>query len=462
MKHKIRIKTIIFPLVFTSALSAAVPLLVSGARPLPFLEYSIEMKDPRLDLITVTGTMRGLLGEETRLKISPDNGGGKLDPIGFAACGTDRSPMEAKREGDIWIIGSGGKELTFSYDVVLTVEDRYLPEIRGMMTLVDSERSRITGRDIFLVPADEVSGGIIIDIGLFPDRELRATCLSNGNRLIVPEASSLDVMLAVSGEYRYSEARIADTDLVLAIAGEWAFDDGEFFDVVKNIVGREIDMFGSSPRKKYLFVCDRNPVRGSKGYDFYGVHYGGGMLLLFDSKIDRSQLYGTPMAIISHEFFHNWNGEFLAPASDSFSWFTEGATVFYSYQVLLQERIISEEQYLEKRRVIEQRYFDNPELACVPIGDACNSDLSDKDMVNMLYDGGFLAAEAIDGWILEKSGGKYHLIDIMRSIYQKNPGGVVIDEEYLCLSIGEVVGSDISPFIRELIHTSATAILASS
>ena len=78
----------------------------------------------------------------------------------------------------------------------------------------------------------------------------------------------------------------------------------------------------------------------------------------------------------------------------------------------------------------------------------------------MLYDGGFLAAEALDRWVIEHTGQRYGLIDILRTIYRKNPGGALIDEQYLISSVNVVADQDSSPFIRELIHTPATGILA--
>ncbi len=459
MRTKKRITAAIFVFIAGIVLSAALPVFLIRADSLPFLRYEVELKDPDLDLVTITGTMHGTLSGETSLAI-PDGGFGTgLDPIGFEAYGIDGQPLESERTGDTWVIKNNRKDLSFSYDVVLTVEDRYSPEVRDMLTLIESERFRLIGRDIYLLPLGEVSEGIIIDIDLYPAEMLQSTCASNGRRLIVPASDNLAVTLAVSGDYRYSRSRIDGTELVLAIAGEWSFDDSELFQVVKDIVTYEIDMFGSAPRDKYLFVCDQNPVRGGNRFDLYGVHFGGGMFLLFDRSMDRSQLYDTPMAIVSHEFFHNWNGEAIAPASDSFAWFTEGATVYYSYLVLLRTNIISEGQYLEKRRIIGDRYLDNPYLETVAIGKAGNSDLSDKDMVNLLYDGGFLAAEALDRWIIEHTGRKYCLVDVLKAIYRKNPDGAVIDEEYLISSINVVADTDCTPFVLELIHNAATGAL---
>ena len=51
---------------------------------------------------------------------------------------------------------------------------------------------------------------------------------------------------------------------------------------------------------------------------------------------------------------------------------------------------------MSRRRAIDERYRANPYAGTVSIGEAANSDMRDKDMVNLLYDGGFLAAEALE------------------------------------------------------------------
>ena len=64
---------------------------------------------------------------------------------------------------------------------------------------------------------------------------------------------------------------------------------------------------------------------GGDRFDYYGIHYGGSMILLLDRRLDRSELMDTPMAIIAHEFFHNWNGEALGPPATSFSGSPKGS-----------------------------------------------------------------------------------------------------------------------------------------
>jgi predicted metalloprotease with PDZ domain len=176
------------------------------------------------------------------------------------------------------------------------------------------------------------------------------------------------------------------------------------------------------------------------------------MVLLLDRHITRSDLYDTPMSIIAHEFFHNWNGDAIRPSSDEMLWFIEGATVYYSYRVLLDINLITPSQYEWRRTEIARRYRDNPYRSDVPIARAVNSDLTDRSMVHLLYDGGFLAAEAMDRRIAELTGGNAHLIDVLRTLYSDTDGVRELDEETLCAAIHRVSGHDLSSFVHELVH----------
>ncbi|MCU0638683.1 MAG: hypothetical protein MUF59_02280 [Candidatus Krumholzibacteria bacterium] len=428
----------------------------------PFLCYTVVMKDPALDLVSVTGSVYGSLDGKVPFTAANPGGGRLLEPLGLAARDLSGRPLEITADGVSWIVRNEGRDFTFSYDVVLSIGDRYTPEIRGMLSMIGADRSRLMGRDIFLLPGTLFSEGILVDIDTGHEGGLHSTWECTGGRIIVPEVADLASTLAVSGAYRELEAEVSGTRLSLAIAGEWLFTDEDLFRVVREVVSLEISMFGSSPHGKHLFVCEPNPVRGPGVFDYYGVHFAGSMLLLLDPAMDGSLLFDTPMAVVAHEFFHNWNGEALQPSDESFMWFTEGATVYYSYRVLVDSGVIAGDQYERQAENIRRRYLDNPYLADIAIGEAANRDLSDRGMVNLLYDGGFLAAEALDREISEATSGRVSLIDVLRSLYERHPGGATIDEEVLRLAVIELTGRDIGPLVSELVHSKAPEMLSAS
>ncbi len=429
-------------------------------RPHPFLHYTLSLQDHDLNVIRVTGRVLGSIRKKVVLRRLCLSGESVLEPIGFTAKDMRGKELSFQRNENAFIIDTGRADFTFTYTVVLTVTDRYSPNIRTMLTFIDRDRYRILGRDVLIVPELNVSDGIILDIDLNAAGDIHAAWPSIGNRTIVPTLENLPLTLAVAGNYRHTNATVGGTELSLAITGDWSFEDEEFFEVICKIVSREMAMFGSSPHHRYLFVCDRNPVKGYGGFQYYGIHFSGSMILLLDQHIDASELFDTPMSIIAHEFFHNWNGEALKPVTDDFLWFTEGVTVYYSYRVLVDVNVITQKQYDDHRRALRKRYLENPYLDSVSIGKAANNDLHDKAMVNLLYDGGFLAAEALDEYLAALSRGRVRLIDVLKTMYERDGGRKRINEETLLQTIKGTFGYDLSPFLKALIHTPASQILA--
>jgi len=427
----------------------------------PFILYSLTLADAHLTVVHVHGAVFGSSARTVSLRAFAGAKGKRCDPIAFEAADPNGVKLAVRAGDGTWIIESGGRDFSFDYDVALAIEDRYSSDVRDMMTFVGADRCRILGRDVFLVPELPVADGIVVDVMMEPGWRLSASSPCVRNRVIVPDLAELPFTMAASGEYRSFTRNIGDCEIVLAIADSWSFADEEFFDVVCRIVSEEIYIFGSAPRARYLFVCDGNPVMGGNRFDYYGIHYGGNMILLLDRRLDRSELMDAPMAIIAHEFFHNWNGEALGPSGNEFLWFTEGVTNYLSYHVLREANVITDAQYGSRRRAVSERYHANPYTSTVSIGAAGNSDMSDKDMVNLLYDGGYLVAEALDARLRADSGGSVTLIDVLKRMYKNVLASGTADEASFLAAAGELAGGDLSGYVRALVHTPDPKALAS-
>ena len=445
------ISRIVAIVLFAMSLVVVSMSMPRSGTPDPAIHWTVRIKDSSLNVVTVEGKVFGRTGRKFVFSAVEKDTGGRLEPIGMEACGPEGRPLGITVTANGWEVACGNDDFTVRYDIVLTIEDRYSPEVRDMLSHLGADRSRLMGRDLFIQPAHPVAGGVLIDIDLHGGDRIGSPWETVGTRMIVPSVSELPMTFVAVGGYRFFEMAVSGVRLVLALGGRWDFEDREFLETVRSIVAEEIAMFGSSPRDRHLVICDHNPVKGGRGFDYYGVHFGGTVLLFLDPAIDRSALYGVPMSIIAHEFFHNWNGETLRPADDSFMWFTEGATVYFSYRVLLKVGIINGLQYDAAGSAITGRYEKNALRGSVHLSMAGNGDLSDREMVNLLYDGGFLAARAIDKKISSLTGGGSGLIDVIKWLYREYPDGREIGTGDLNAAILAEIGIDLSSFIEELL-----------
>jgi predicted metalloprotease with PDZ domain len=427
---------------------------------LPFLSYAVTLKSLDLRVVHVSGTVYAAGVSDISLGSIPSPDAVACDPIGLAAADSRGGALRVRREAKRWVVENRRRDFIVDYDVVLPSAERSSSNVRAMITAVGDDRSRLLARDLLLVPEIPVERGIILDVAMGPGRLLEASSPSVGRRVIVPDLDELPFTMVVSGAYRVFSRTVGGAELVLAIGDSWSFGDAEFFDVVCRVVTAEVALFGAPPRDRYLFVLDGNPVQGGARFDYYGLHYGGNMILLLDRRLDRSQLIDTPMSIIAHEFFHNWNGEALRPVSDSFLWFTEGVTTYYSYRVLLDARIITEGQYAARAEAIGKRYRENPLARSEAIGASGNSDMRDRDRVSLLYDGGFLAARALDERLRAETSGRISLIDVLRKMYDDAGGHGAVDEQTFVAAVHDLCGLEIAPFLNTLVHTPASPVLA--
>ncbi len=422
--------------------------------------YRLTLADRRLKVLHVEASVYGLGKKRLVLRAPEDESGPSLEPINLSASDARGAALKIREREAVWSIEGAGSDLTFAYDVVLTIEDPYSDDVRSMLTLVADDRCRILGRDVFLVPDAPFASGVLVDADLFAGQGLSSSAPAVRGRIIVPGIEDLPRTMVASGAFRRLERPMGGTILSLAIADTWSFGDEEFFDVLCRLVAEELALLGPPPEPRYLFVCDKNPIQGGARFDHYGVHYGGSMLLLLDSRIDRSALLDAPMAVIAHEFLHNWNGESLAGADESFLWFTEGATVYCSYHILERAGVLSPKQLDAHRASVCSRYRSNPYRERVAIGEAGNGDLGDKDMVNLLYDGGYLAAEALDERIRVETNGESGIIDVIRYLHERSGRSNLAGERALLAAVTDLGGADLSRFLEDLIHTPSPLALA--
>ncbi len=414
-----------------------------------FVEWTVTLDDVRLRTVGAQCRIYSHPGGDIVLKRAEGSRGAPV-PLGLKAFGPDGERLCIEKDDSAWKIKAPAGDITFIYKVVLTVEDRYCPEVRKMLSSVEPARTRIMGSDVFLIPLVEAESGVVVDFVGFPGDGAVCAWGGTGDRVVVPSQTCLPDMMAVFGDFRLMSGYAGGCRISLAAGGDWDFEDEDLFEVIRRVVSVTTGLLGPPPDPEHLFVCEVNPVRGNDRFDYYGLHFPRTVLLFLDSGIDKSRLFDVQMSIVAHEFFHNWNGESIRPADDSFLWFTEGATVYFSYLILEKAGIISSAQAEKAAESIGRRYGNNPLRESVPLEEAANSDLSDRDMVGILYDGGFLAAAELDSAIRNSSGGDAGLIDVIRLICEENPEGIDAGEADLRRAILELTGDDMGRLIRRL------------
>ncbi len=420
----------------------------------PFVQYVVGIDDEE-GVVEVSGFLYGSGQKRTEFRQFLGIDTYNIRAFDFSAETIDGADLEVLSKPHGFEVVNEGKDFLFRYKVAVIVEDMYSPDIRTMLSMIGSDHWRLLAKDIILVPDGGISEGVIIDFKTRSGWHFASTSPSVRTRAIVIGLDELKLTSFISGDFDVEVTDVSGVDLVIASIGKWSFNIDDFDDAVKRIFSYEIYLFGNAPRDKYLVVCERNPVKGGKGFDYYGIHLGGAIFLFLSPRMDASMLFDVPMSIVSHELFHSWNGEAMKPRSSEFLWFIEGATVYYSYRVLLDTGIISPDQYHARRKNILENFYSNPYYEKIPVKGACNDNLGDKNAVRYLYDGGYLVCEAIDKFIRDVSSGKVSLIDVLRYVYEEKGETGYIDREDLINTIEKLTGEDISRYISSLVDSTS-------
>jgi predicted metalloprotease with PDZ domain len=166
---------------------------------------------------------------------------------------------------------------------------------------------------------------------------------------------------------------------------------------------------------------------------------------------DGAIIWANQMA---HELFHYWNSDLIRSANyEDRQWFSEGFAEYYSNLTLYRNGIIDDAMFRRKAEKIAGLYqnfkWRNPNIT---LKDAGKNKGTNRFAV---YNGGWVAALALDTLIIEKSNGERNLDDFMRRMFDKYTA-TPYDYDDLVTTASEVAGDDISFFFDKYIHGTET------
>ena len=142
------ISRIVATALFASSLVVVSLALPRSGTPDPSIQWSVTVRDSLLNVVTVEGKVFGRTGRKFTFYAAGREAGGKIEPISLTASSLDGTPLEVASTGDGWEVECGNEDFTIRYDLVMTIEDRYSHEVRGMLSHLGPDRSRLMGRDV--------------------------------------------------------------------------------------------------------------------------------------------------------------------------------------------------------------------------------------------------------------------------------------------------------------------------
>jgi predicted metalloprotease with PDZ domain len=217
-----------------------------------------------------------------------------------------------------------------------------------------------------------------------------------------------------------------------------------------------IDLFGSAPFKRYLFIVHLS----NRGF-------AGGLEHLKSTVLnvpDRRDL--NINALAAHEYFHAWNVkrirpkvlgpfDYTQPVRTRALWWCEGVTDYYAYLLLLRAGLMGERDFWQE---MEREIFtleNNPAQARVSLEEASWNVWEGNGMGYgglSYYNKGKVVGFLLDVYIRGVTGNRKSLDDVMRFLMERysypKPG---FEEDGILQAINRVVAQDVSVLYRRMV-----------
>ena len=192
-------------------------------------------------------------------------------------------------------------------------------------------------------------------------------------------------------------------------------------DILKRVANAEMQLWQEFHHDKEYIISITQ--RGEKCGKLEGRSMYNSFSFYFSGKFKSAHLPLLFDLVFTHEFTHTWIGTNLLSEStswESMKWFIEGFTDYYALRINLESGLISEKQYIDKLNQAIQLYLLSPYRES-SLETYINNFRFDEKLEKLPYNKGAVFAFYLDGYIRDKSSGKYNLDDLMRAILN-SPG----------------------------------------
>jgi len=239
------------------------------------------------------------------------------------------------------------------------------------------------------------------------------------------------------GNQKILEFDIEGVKHFISIFGEGNYDDNIIIEDIKKIVREQIKLFGGIPYKEYTFLIRLAEKRGG------GLEHNNSFSVITERWcFTDAERYKKFLSLVSHEFFHLWNGKRIIPKeffqynydSENYTkclWVIEGWTTFYGDVLLKRCGLFNKEdffKFVEKSvnnvlryqgrllQSLEESSFDTWIKFYKKDENYQNASIS-------YYTKGALVALMLNLEIINYTDAEYSLDDVIRKLYEDYKAG---------------------------------------
>lgn len=211
---------------------------------------------------------------------------------------------------------------------------------------------------------------------------------------------------------RKQHRRAGSLEIVLAIAGDWAFSEGDAADLAESILKEHAKTFNGVARNRAMLALAPLP-RPSSANHWSAETRGSSVTFLSGkspSKIAALSQLSYPLA---HELFHLWVPNGLA-LDGNYDWFYEGFTLYQALRTSLELNYLTFQEYLNAVGRAFDAYKSASERDKISLLDASERRWTLQPA--LVYNKGLLVAFLYDLTLRRETRGKRSIDDVYREL----------------------------------------------
>ena len=385
--------------------------------------------------------------------------------ISLTGSSSDGRPLEIlKTSKNRWQVDTNNS-------LIATIRYRmFCREINVRNNWVESDFAVINGAPTFLTVVDDYQRPYQVTVELPHDWERTVSPLhstDDANTYRSPDFDTLVDSPMIAGTPQVDSFEVDGVRHTLAtIGGGGVWDNARAARNVQKVVEEQRTFWGGLPYDEPYVLF--NVLNGSRG----GLEHKQSMLMTGDRwyTSNRGGIRSW-LSLVSHEFFHVWNGKRLRPVElgpfeyehENYSpslWIVEGLTSYYQHILLARAGYHTHQKYLDALSGSIAGTEKTPgrlvqSLSASSFDAWIKAYRKDENSINALfsyYSGGAVAGFLIDAKIQELTDGERSLDDVLRVAYDRFSGKIGYTESEFIALAGEIAGEDLTDWFEGLVR----------
>lgn len=380
----------------------------------------------------------------------------------FNVFGSDNKKVNfSKKTKDLWELEcqhSGQIIITYSY---------YAHELNAGSTYLDENQLYINPVNCMFYNPQDINLEYEIEFKLPSDFTIYTSLENTGNNTL--KATNIDQLadspIIASNSAQQRSLTINNINFSFCFQGEVKVNWEKMLKDFTSFINYQINLFGSFPHKKFLFLFQITPYSSYHGVE----HHHSTVILLGPSYDVFKSLYKELLGVSSHELYHVWNVKAIRPSDmlpydfskenyTDMGYVTEGVTTYMGDRILYESGVFSTDQYFKELEKLFQRHFHNDGRNHYSVSESSFDTWLDGYVQGIpgrkvsIYVEGALIAMICDAKIRKTTGHKKSLHDVMKAMYSGSKEITSYDMNVYKNTLEAVSGESFTAIFNKIIY----------